>query len=135
MVEVEIFVETEINPTEDEEKVRKAIDNILGNAIITVKPSPKGSILNAQAKGQDALIKLRNIMCNDRVRDASRRLLFKATHGNTIVFYLNKQVAFAGHVSFCEETAESPLGPIRFRIETDDPQQLVEWLAEKTEKK
>lgn len=135
MVEVEIFVETEINPTEDEEKVRKAIDNILVNATITVKPSPKGSILNGQAKGQDALIKLRNIMCNDRVRDASRRLLFKATRGNTIVFYLNKQVAFAGHVSFCEETAESPLGPIRFRIETDDPQQLVEWLAEKTEKR
>jgi hypothetical protein len=135
MVEVEIFVETEINPTEDEDKVRKAIDNILGNATITVKPAPKGSILNAYAKGQDALIKLRNIMCNDRVRDASRRLLFKATRGNTIVFYLNKQVAFAGHVSFSEETAESPLGPIRFRIETDDAQHLVEWLAEKTEKR
>ena len=71
-------------------------------------------------------------MRNDRIRDASRRLLLKAMRGNMISFYLNKQVAFAGHVSFSEETAESPLGPIKINIETDNPQQLIEWLAEKT---
>lgn len=135
MVEVTVLVETEVNPTEDEEKVRAAINNILGNATITVKPEQKGSTLFAEAKGQDSLMKLRNIMRNDRVRDASRRLLLKATRGNTIRFFLNKQVAFAGHVSFSEETSESPLGPIRFTIETDNPQQLVEWLGEKTERK
>jgi len=135
MLEVTVLVETEVNPTEDEEKVRAAINNVLGNATITVKPEQKGSTLFAEAKGQDSLTKLRNIMRNDRVRDASRRLLLKATRGNTIKFFLNKQVAFAGHVSFSEETSESPLGPIRFTIETDNPQQLVEWLAEKTERK
>jgi predicted RNA binding protein with dsRBD fold (UPF0201 family) len=134
MVEVKISVEAEINPTEDEEKVRTAIDNVLGNPEFTVKPAVRGSTLTAQAKGQEALFKLRNIMRNDRVRDASRRILYKSTHGNTISFYLNKQVAFACHVSFSEETAESPLGPLKFTIETDNPQQLVEWLAEKTEK-
>src|SRR4030042_2773752 len=135
MVEVSVLVETEVNPTEDEEKVRAAINNILGNATITVKPEQKGSTLFAEAKGQDSLTKLRNIMRNDRVRDASRRLLLKATRGNTIRFFLNKQVAFAGHVSFSEETSESPLGPIRFTIETDNPQQLVEWLDRKSDKK
>ncbi len=135
MLEVTVLVETEVNPTEDEEKVRAAINNVLGNATITVKPEQRGSTLYAEAKGQDSLTKLRNIMANDRVRDASRRLLLKATRGNTIKFYLNKQVAFAGHVSFSEETSESPLGPIRFTIETDNPQQLVEWLAEKSERK
>lgn len=134
MVEVTISVEAEVNPTEDEEKVRAAIDNVLGNPEFTVKSAARGSILTAQAKGQEALIKLRNIMRNDRVRDASRRILYKSTRGNTITFYLNKQVAYAGHVSFSEETAESPLGPLKFTIETDNPQQLVEWLAEKTEK-
>jgi uncharacterized protein len=135
MLEVTVLVETEVNPTEDEEKVRAAINNVLGNATITVKPEQRGSTLFAEAKGQDSLTKLRNIMANDRVRDASRRLLLKATRGNTIKFFLNKQVAFAGHVSFSEETSESPLGPIRFTIETDNPQQLVEWLAEKSERK
>lgn len=132
MVEVMVFVEAEVNPTEDEEKVRTAINNVLGNASITLKPAQRGSILYAQAKGQDSLVKLRNLLRNDRIRDAARRLLFKSTRGNTISFYLNKQVAFAGHVSFSEQTAESPLGPIRFTIESDSPKELVEWLAEKS---
>ncbi len=132
MVEVTIFVEADVNPTEDEEKVRTAINNVLGNASITTKPAQTGCTLFAQAKGQDSLVKLRNLLRNDRIRDAARRLLFKSIHGKSIRFYLNKQVTFAGHVSFSEETAESPLGPIRFTIETDNASQLVEWLAEKT---
>ena len=132
MVEVTVFIETEINPTESGDKVKATVNNILGNAAITVKPSIKGSILTAQAKGQDSLFKFRNLMRKDRIRDASKRILFKSIRGNAITFCLNKQVAFAGHVSFSEETAESPLGPIRITIETENPQQLIEWLAEKT---
>jgi len=134
MVEVTVFVETEVNPTEDEDKVQTAVNNVLGNASITVKASQIGSTLTAEAKGLDSLVKLRNMLRNDRIRDASRRILFKSIRGNKISFFLNKQVAFAGHISFSEETAESPLGPIRFIIETDDPEQLVEWMAEKTGK-
>jgi predicted RNA binding protein with dsRBD fold (UPF0201 family) len=134
MVEVTVFVETEVNPTEDKDKVQTAVNNILGNSSITLKASLIGSILTAEAKGLDSLVKLRNMLRNDRIRDAARRILFKSIRGNKISFFLNKQVAFAGHISFSEETAESPLGPIRFIIETDDPLQLVEWLAEKTGK-
>ena len=131
-MEVTVFAQAEIYPTESEDNVKAAVNNVLDNTTITVKPSIKGSTLTAIAKGQDSLIKLRNMLRNDRIRDASRRLLFKSIRGNMISFCLNKQVAFAGHVSFSEETAESPLGPIRINIETDNPQQLIEWLAEKT---
>ena len=134
MVEVTVFVETEVIPTEDEDKVQTAVNNVLGNASITLKASQTGSTLTAEANGLDSLVKLRNILRNDRIRDSARRILFRSIRENEIVFFLNKQVAFAGHISFSEETAESPLGPIRFIIETDDPSQLVEWLAEKTGK-
>ena len=132
MVEVTVFVETEINPTESEDNVKAAVNNFLDNATITIKPSIKGSTLTAVAKGQTSLLKLRNLLRSDRIRDASRRQLFKSIRGNMITFCLNKQVAFAGHVSFSQETAESPLGPIRINIETDNPEQLIDWLAEKT---
>lgn len=132
MAEVTVFVEAEINPTENEDNVKAAINNVLGNATITIKPSIKGCTLTVVAKGQDSLIKLRNLMRNDRIRDAARKLLFKSIRGNMISFCLNKQVAYAGHVSFSEETAESPLGPIRFNIESDNTEQLIDWLAEKT---
>jgi len=131
-MEVTVFAQVEIYPTESEENVKAAVNNVLDNTTITVKPSVKGSTLTSTAKGQDSLIKLRNMMHNDRIRDAARRLLFKSIRGNMVSFCLNKQVAFAGHVSFSEETAESPLGPIRINIEAEYPQQLVDWLAEKT---
>jgi predicted RNA binding protein with dsRBD fold (UPF0201 family) len=135
MVEVTIFVETQINPTENEESVKAAVNNFLDNAKITIKPAIKGNSLIAVAKGQDSLLKLRILLHNDRIRDASRRLLFKSIRGNMISFYLNKQVAFVCHISFSEESSESPLGPIRVNIETDDPEQLIDWLAEKTSRR
>jgi len=132
MEEITVRVETEINLTESEEKVKMAVANLFGNVSTEVKPSYKGSILKAEAKGQEALIKLRNLLRSDRIRDAARKALFEGIRGQTIGFCLNKQVAFAGHVSFCEETAESPLGPIKVAIECDDPRQLIDWLALRT---
>ena len=133
MDQVTVHVETEINPTETEEKVKMAVFNILGGKVsVMVKPDLKGSLLTADASGQDSLVTLRNLLRTDRIRDASRRALFHSIRGNSICFCLNKQVAFAGHVSFSEETADSPLGPIRVTITSETPQQLVEWLAEKT---
>lgn len=132
MDQVTVHAETEINPTETEEKVKIAICNILGDVSITVTLDGKCSVLKAEGLGQDSLVKLRNMLRNDRIRDAARKALFHSIRGNSISFCLNKQVAFAGHVSFSEETAESPLGPIRVTITSDNPRQLVEWLAEST---
>ncbi|UCF45396.1 MAG: hypothetical protein JSW44_01820, partial [Candidatus Bathyarchaeota archaeon] len=132
MEELAICIETEINLTESEEKVKKAVANLFGNISAEVIPSFKGSILKAEAKGQEALIKLRNLLRSDRIRDAARKALFEGTRGQIIGFCLNKQVAFAGHVSFSEEVAESPLGPIRVTIECKIPRQLIDWLAPQT---
>ncbi len=134
MEEVIVHVEAEVYPTEDEEKVKTAISNIVGNPTFTVSTAFKGSILKAEATGQESLIKFRNALRNDRIRDAARKLLYRAINANKISFYLNKQVAYAGHISFSEETAESPLGPLRVTIESSSPVELVDWLAEKTEK-
>ena len=129
MEEVTVHVETDVNPTEDEGKVVKAVANLFSGASVEVKPSYKGSVLYATAEGRDALVKFRNLLGSDRIRDAARRVFLGGIRGNAVSFCLNKQVAFAGHVSFCEETAESPLGPIKVSIECAEPRQLVDWLA------
>jgi uncharacterized protein len=132
MEQVNVHIEAEVNPTESQDKVQAAIDLIVEGAKVEVREVQKGSVLIAEANGQESLINLRNAFRNDRIRDAARKQLYRAIQGNNIIFCLNKQVAFAGHVSFCEQTAESPLGPIRIQIETDNPIQLVDWLAKKT---
>jgi len=132
MDQVTVHVEVEINPTEAEEKVKAAIGNMLGNVSTEIKTEAKGGVLTAEVTGQDSLVKFRNLLRTDRIRDAARRVLFHSITGNTVSFCLNKQVAYAGHVSFSEESAESPLGPIHVTITCDNPRMLIEWLAEKT---
>jgi predicted RNA binding protein with dsRBD fold (UPF0201 family) len=123
-----------VNPTESEDKVKKAVWNLFGELPFEIKPIQKGSVLTVDAKELEALRTLQNVLRRDHIRDASRKALFRSLRGNTFTFFLNKQAAFAGHVSFSEAEAESPLGPITVTIETDEPQQLLDWLAPRTTK-
>jgi len=131
MDEVSVYVEVEINPTESEDKVKEAVENMFGNLPVQIKPIHKGSLMVAKVEGLQALTKLYNLLSRERIRSAARAVLFEGLKGNIINFCLNKQVAYAGHVSFSKEVAESPLGPIRVRIECNNPRELISWLAPK----
>lgn len=132
MDEVSVHVEVEINPTESEDKVKRAVENLFGGIPVQLRPLHRGSLLVARASGVEALTKLHNLLRRERIRDAARKALFGRLHENRISFCLNKQVAYAGHISFSEEVAESPLGPIRIRVECKNPRELIDWLAPKT---
>jgi len=82
--------------------------------------------------GTEGLTKLYNLLRRERIRDAARSIMFRGLEGNTITFYLNKQVAYAGHLSFSELTGESPLGPIKVTITCDNPRELIDWLTPRT---
>ncbi len=129
MAEVALHVETEVHPTEVEQKVKTAITNIFGNLTIQTEPFSVGSVLVANTKNRDALENFRGALRRDRIRSAARKLLNSSVKGKCISFCLNKQVAFIGHVSFSQETGECPLGPIKVVIETENPRELIDWLA------
>ncbi len=129
MDEVEVYVEVKINPTESEQKVKAAVENLFGGISLQIRPMSKGGLLVAEGKGLESLTKIYNLLRRERIRSAARAIFYKGLDGRVISFCLNKQVAYAGHVSFCEEIAESPLGPIRIRIECDSPRELIDWLA------
>jgi len=132
MDEVSVYVEVEINPTESEDKVKEAVENIFSNIPVQIKPLHKGSLMVAKVEGLQALTKLCNLLRREHIRSAARAVLFEGLKGNTISFCLNKQVAYAGHISFSKEVAESPLGPIKVRIECTNPRELINWLVSKT---
>jgi len=131
MDEVNVHVEVEINPTESEEKVKRAVENVFGSIPVETRPLHKGSLLVAEATGTEALSKLHNLLRRERIRDAARKTLFEGLDGRTISFCLNKQVAYAGHISFSKDTAESPLGPIRVKVRYENPRMLIGWLTSK----
>ena len=129
MDEINVHIEVEINPTEDSEKVKRAVENMFGKVTFEIKTQQYGKLLTAETKGLDSLTKLQNLLRRERIRSAARGVLFDGLHGNSIIFYLNKQVAFVGHVSFSEPVAESPLGPIKIEIRCENPKELIDWLA------
>ena len=132
MDEIEILIEAEVNPTEDIEKVKLAIENVFGTVKYEVKKFHRGKLLTAKAKGTAGLTKFYNLLRRERIRDAARTVLFEGANEDSITFYLNKQVAYAGHISFCKPSAESPLGPIKVQIKCENPKELIDWLAPKT---
>lgn len=130
-VEVEVLVEAEVRPTEDPERVRKAVENVFPTVQCEVRPRGRGAVLTAGARGTEGLAKLRELLRRERIRDAARKVFVAGLAGGSVTFYLDKQVAYVGRLSFSEPTAESPLGPIKVQICCDDPRRLIEWLTSK----
>jgi len=130
MNNVEIEAEAFIYPTEDQGKVERAIKKIFPTCSMTIEsPSEEVKTLRAREHGKEALVPLQSLLRQDRIRDAARSILMSSVSDNVIIFYLNKQVAFVGHVSFSMPNAESPLEPITVRIRCENPIGLIEWLA------
>jgi len=131
MDKITVHIKADVNPTESEEKVKKAIGNMFGSVDIRTQDTPNAKIMTAESKGLEALTKIYNILRRERIRDAARTALLHGLDRRSVSFCLNKQVAFAGHVSFSQEEAESPLGPIRVKIECDNPREVIHWLTSK----
>jgi len=129
MDKVEVYAEAEINPTESEEKVRRAVTNMFGDVPMHTKTLHKANLLVAEAAGLDALNSFQSLLRREHIRSAARGVFYEGLEKKSVNFCLNKQVAFVGHISFSKEVAESPLGPIRVKIECDNPRQLIDWLA------
>lgn len=132
MDEITIYVEVEINPTESEDKVKQAVKNIFGNIFPKYIQSCRGRILILELKGLEALKNVRNLLRRERIRAAARRVFFRGLKEKSVIFYLNKQVAYGGHISFSKETTESPLGPIKVTIRSEIPRKIIHWLAPQT---
>jgi len=85
--------------------------------------------MRLRGEGRESLDKFRIILLRDQIRSAARAVLRRGIQDEQIVVFLNKQAAYAGHVSFSAPVGESPLGPIKLTIETTNPTELVQWLA------
>jgi len=129
---VKLDVEVKVNMTEDSNKVRVAVQKIFGNLNIQEVKSEDESILVGSAEGLEALDAFYDLLRKERILDAARRMFFNGLRGKTITFFLNKQAAYVGHISFSQPVGESPLGPIRVEIQCDNPKSLIDWLTPKT---
>lgn len=128
-------VEAEVRPTEDLEKVKRAIQNIFNIESFRVAEAGEYRVLVGESGSIASLIKLREMIVRERIADTARRIIMRGSAEKYLSFKINKQAAFAGKLSFVEDDRESSLGPINVFIETRDARELIDWLAPNTYEK
>ena len=124
---IEIIATAKIHNSEDANKVVDAIKNVVANAIITIDD---GNVI-AVSRGRDALRIIHQQAKAREVLGVLKKKLLDNLVDNQTWFYINKQAAYAGVVVICDEAQESPLGPIKIEIRSDEINNVIEWLANK----
>lgn len=131
---VVVEIRTDINPTEDPEKVKDAIKNLFPDAIF--------NNLNSNGMNQDEVQELvayardistfRQILRKQRILDTARKEFFINLRENRISVYINKQIATVSKVNFTEY--DSTLSPllVTFNLYNITPERFIDYLAPQT---
>jgi len=127
--ELEARIEVRLSNTEDPQKVARAVSNIVKCGEPLLLEHKYGKLMVFKGVGKESLSPLRRLLFEQRILSAARKVLRKNLRGRIFRFYLNKQAAYSGQVSFCEEEGESPLGPVMIELATQDPEALLDWLV------
>jgi len=125
----EVEVEAHVYPTEDIEKVKKAMLNLVSPLEFDAFDKGEYILLLGKTKDKKALQRLYELFRGQQILDTARAMLEEGYFGEEIIIKVHKQVAYVGKVNFNEE---SPLGPITIIIRTKEPQRLMKWLAPRT---
>jgi predicted RNA binding protein with dsRBD fold (UPF0201 family) len=125
-------VTCEIRPTEDKDKVVKAVTNLFNLSKIEIIEDYPYNKLVGESDKIESLVKLHRLLRQERILDAFRNVLLNNKAGNTTEFKLNKQSAYVGRATLVTLDSESPLGPIVVRIVSDKIDEVIDWLAPKT---
>jgi len=128
---MKVRIRAEVRPTESCEKVKQAVRNLFD---VELREEREGERLYVVGEGDESCLgKFRRLLFGQRILDAARQFMLNGLTRTGFTFYLNKQAAYAGVVSFCTyELGESPLGPIIVEIQCDDPRTAILWLVPRT---
>ena len=118
-----------INASEDVEKVRTAVSNILTD----MDEKITGDSLVVNSSNYESLTKIYETMRSRRTKSAYRRHLMRNMAKDSTWFYLNKQAAFANVIALCDEADESPLGPIKVVLHSKNIENVIDWLVSDAE--
>ena len=120
---IEIFCS--INPSEDPKKVETAILNIIPSCEVKIEQFS----IKSTSKDLNSLEKIQDSIHSMQHQRIYRRTLEKNLLHDSTWFYLNKQAAFADKITICEESDESPLGPIKVTLSSKNLERIIEWLV------
>ena len=128
-VDCKISIYCTINESEDTNKVRTAVSNILTD----IDEKITDNSLVANSNNYESLTKIYETMRTKKTKTAYRRHLMRNMTEDSTWFYLNKQAAFANVIALCDEEDQSPLGPIKVVLHSKNIEDVIDWLVSDVE--
>ena len=116
---IQIFCE--INPSEDPEKVKLAVNNIFPDLTLEVTDTD----ITGKSNNIQILSQISKSIHEKNIKKTYQRILKNNSNSDSSWFYLNKQAAFANTVALCSEANESSLGPIKVILRSNDIEQVI----------
>ena len=120
-----IQVFCQINPSEDPEKVKLAVNNIFPD----IKLETFDTEIMGKTNNFSALSQISKSIHEKNIKNAYQRILKTNNDGESTWFYLNKQAAFVNIVALCSEANESSLGPVKVILRSNDIEQVIESIT------
>ena len=120
---IQIFCQ--INPSEDPEKVKLAVNNIFPDMELEVTATQ----IVGNTNNFSALSQISKSIHEKNIKNTYQRILKNNNVGDSTWFYLNKQAAFVNTVALCSEANESSLGPIKVILRSNDIEQVIESIT------
>lgn len=124
-VKCKIEILCSINPSEDPEKVKSTISNLFSNYEFKFE----NFSLRCNSNNLKTLEKIQDSIQLIHAQRIYKKTLEKNLKFNSSWFYLNKQAAFANRVAICDESDESPLGPIKVILTSPNMEKIIAWLT------
>lgn len=127
---IETTVSVLVFPTEIEERVRKAVENIFpGTRLTMIKKEGYVDRLEGSANNLDHI---HDLLRKQRILDTARNFMYNglSAQDKEITFQLSKQAAYMGYVNFLDH--DVALGGIYVTIADNEPKHVIDWLAPMT---
>lgn len=119
-----VKIKTKINLTEDINKVKNSIKNIIPEKI-TINTTDKEILIESDVTLLDNIHKL---VKTNKLEEVTVNILNKNKTEGRLLFYVNKQAAFHNKFHIIDENM-SPLGDIEVLIETSNPDSIIKWIT------
>ena len=128
-VDCKISAYCTINASEDVNKVRTVVSNVLTD----MDEKITGNSLVANSNNYESLTKIYETIRSRRSKSVYRKHLMRNMTEDSTWFYLNKQAAFTNVIALCDEEDQSPLGPIEVVLHSKNIEDVIEWLVSDAE--
>ena len=120
---IQIFCQ--INPSEDPEKVKLAVNNIFPDMELEVSDTQ----IVGKTNNFSVLSPISKSIHEKNIKNTYQRILKNNNDGDSTWFSLNKQAAFVNSVALCSEANESSLGPIKVVLRSNNIEQVIESIT------